>query len=94
MRKLLCAVCLLALLAGCADTPSPVSAVRSSSTSAAEPADTGELMRFSPFNAQGYFSYFYNEAYPAAGTQLARWDPRDMQMHIACSRSGCSHTNA
>ena len=31
MRKLLCAVCLLALLAGCTDAPSPVSAVRSTS---------------------------------------------------------------
>ena len=32
MRKLLCAVCLLALLAGCADTPSPVSAPQSAPT--------------------------------------------------------------
>lgn len=89
MKRFLCAVCLLAILAGCA----PASSTAPLSESAPAVEEPGALvMADAGINHTGYFTFYYDPAHYEAGTLLARWDFADMTMHIPCTVPGCDHT--
>lgn len=96
MRKLLCAVCLLALLAGCTDAPSPVSAPQSA------PADPGqtdnpvfleELPALgNPAAAMTEDGFFLAEILREGGPRLLTfYDFETVTRRVVCDVPGCTH---
>ena len=70
MRRFLCAVCLVALLAGCAPASSTVSSEpQSVPEPQSEAADTGELKDFCPITPEGYFAVNSTAPIPALWPQ-------------------------
>lgn len=91
MRRFLCAVCLVALLAGCAPASSTVSSEpQSAPEPQSETADAGELKAFCPITPAGYFYTSYKNSYDSRLTVV---DPETATGHFACSIPGCDHAN-
>ena len=89
MRRIFCAICLLALLAGCAPAGSAAPLAENESSAVGEPL---ALVNQST-NGIGYFSLYYDSNSSNPGTLLTRWDFGDMTMHIVCSAPNCDHTS-
>ena len=81
MRRFLCAVCLVALLAGCAPASSTVSSEpQSAPEPQSETADAGELKAFCPITPEGYFYTSYKNSYDSRLTVV---DPETATGHFA-----------